>query len=178
MKNLTKSCLFILLVIGIAGSSKAIASRNSLTKNTTIVAENTTEELSNQTNNGLITITSPYDVATTSDRLETIIREKGLTLFTRIDHSANAQKNGAELKPTQLLIFGNPKIGTPLMNCAATTGIDLPQKILVLQGENNQTQVIYNAPEYLQQRHNISGCDQFLTKVSGALQGITAAATK
>jgi len=122
---------------------------------------------------GLVTISSPYKVTETSDRLENIIKDKGLTLFTRIDHSANALKAGKELSPTQLLIFGNPKAGTPLMNCSATTAIDLPQKILVVENEAQETQVIYNSPQYLQQRHDIQGCDEVLTKVSGILQGIT-----
>ena len=127
---------------------------------------------------GLITVDSSDSVTETADRLENAIAEKGLTLFARIDHSANAQKAGEQLPPTQLLIFGNPKVGTPLMNCAATTAIDLPQKLLILEAENKQTQIVYNDPNYLQQRHNITGCDEVLTKVSGVLQSLTETATK
>ncbi|WP_319420739.1 DUF302 domain-containing protein [Pleurocapsa sp. FMAR1] len=161
-----------IFVICTACSQQEIAQDNSETAKAVNVADTSVED------NGLITVSSPYSVAETTDRLEKIIKEKGLTLFSRIDHSANAKKVGEELKPTQLLIFGNPQVGTPLMKCSATTAIDLPQKILVLQDDNNQTQVIYNSSEYLQQRHNINGCDQVLEKVSGALKGITEAATK
>ena len=168
MNNLAKYCPFVLLLICTACTQKTIAQNNSEAVNNTAIAEN----------NGLISVESSYDVATTSDRLAETIEAKGLTLFTRIDHSANAQKAGLELYPTQLLIFGNTKAGTPLMNCSATTAIDLPQKILVVQNEDKQTQVIYNDPQYFQQRHNISGCDEVLTKVSDVLKGITEAATK
>ena len=127
---------------------------------------------------GLVTVSSPYDVEETSDRLEDIIIEKGLTLFARIDHASNAVKVDLELPPTQLLILGNPKVGTPLMQCASTTAIDLPQKILVYQDDNNQTQIVYNQPEYLKQRHHIEGCDEILEKVTQALNGITQAAVE
>ena len=129
-------------------------------------------------NNGLRTFSSPYDVIETSNRLEKIIQEKGLTLFSRIDHSANAAKVETKLKPTQVLIFGNPKVGTPLMQCSPTTAIDLPQKILVLQDDNEQTQIIYNLPDYLQQRHSINGCDEVLAKVTTVLESIAAEAIK
>ncbi len=171
--NRSLKLLFLsIFVICTACSQQEIAQDNSETAKAVNVADTSVED------NGLITVSSPYSVAETTDRLEKIIKEKGLTLFSRIDHSANAKKVGEELKPTQLLIFGNPQVGTPLMKCSATTAIDLPQKILVLQDDNNQTQVIYNSSEYLQQRHNINGCDQVLEKVSGALKGITEAATK
>ncbi|MEO1672362.1 MAG: DUF302 domain-containing protein [Cyanobacteria bacterium J06631_2] len=127
---------------------------------------------------GLVTVSSPYSVSETSDRLEKIINSKDLTLFTRIDHTANAQKVGLELQPTQLIIFGNPQVGTPLMNCSATTAIDLPQKFLVMQDDSQQTQIVYNSPQYLQQRHEIKGCDAELNKVAGALKGIAQEASK
>ena len=130
------------------------------------------------TEDGLVTMTSPYDVSETGDRLETIIEEKGLTLFDRIDHSANAKDAELELEPTELLIFGNPKVGTPLMQCSITTAIDLPQKVLVYQDQNEQTQIVYNQPEYLKQRHNIKGCDEVLEKVTGALDAIASEAVE
>ncbi|MCC0177799.1 DUF302 domain-containing protein [Waterburya agarophytonicola K14] len=132
----------------------------------------------NLQDNGLVTLASPYSVKETSDRLSAMIDEKSLTLFARIDHSKNAQNADLELNPTELLIFGNPQVGTPLMNCSITTAIDLPQKILVYQDEDRQTQIAYNQPEYLKQRHNIQGCDQVLDKVHTALKGIAEAATK
>ena len=173
MNNILKFGLIITAIALTSCDSSQSVSDTSQTEQAVEIADVATEN-----NNGLITVASPYDVNETINRLESEIEAKGLTLFTRVDHSANAQKAGEQLPPTQLLIFGNPKVGTPLMNCAATTAIDLPQKILVLEAEDKQTQVIYNDPNYLQQRHNIKGCDEVLTKVSGVLQGITKAATK
>ena len=174
MNHFLKLLFISSLFISTACSQQAKVGDNSETVKAITVSDTTVD----RNLHGLITIASPYTVTETSDRLEEIITEKGLTLFTRIDHRANAKQAGEELNPTQLLIFGNPKVGTPLMNCSATTAIDLPQKFLVLQDDNQQTQIIYNSPQYLQQRHKIQGCDQFLAKVSGVLQGIAEAATK
>ncbi|MEL6438737.1 MAG: DUF302 domain-containing protein [Cyanobacteria bacterium J06621_8] len=172
MNYLGKFCLLSTLIVCNACSQQITVS--DVAKATAVKADNQADSVQN----GLITVASPYSVAETGDRLEQMIQDKGLTLFARIDHSANAATVELELNPTQLIIFGNPKVGTPLMNCSATTAIDLPQKFLVVQDENQETQVSYNSPEYLQQRHNIAGCDQFLAKVSGALSGIAEAATK
>ena len=165
-----KFLLFLTVIAGTVGNQMALANDSlpDVDALSTIAEED----------RGLVTISSAYDVTETANRLENIIQEKGLTLFTRIDHSANAQKVGGELPPTQLLIFGNPKVGTPLMNCSATTAIDLPQKILVVQDEERQTKIIYNAPEYLRQRHDLQDCDEVLTKVAGVLKGITEAAAE
>lgn len=172
MSNSLKFFLSGILIICVGCSQKETAQNNSEATKAVMVADTVTE------NNGLTTISSPYNVTETINRLEKVIQDKGLTLFTRIDHSANAQQAGAELKPTQLLIFGNPTVGTPLMQCSATTAIDLPQKILVWQNDNNQTQITYNMPAYLQQRHSINGCDEVLEKVSGVLKNITEQAIK
>ena len=110
--------------------------------------------------------------------LWSFINEKGLTLFTRIDHSSNAQNAGLELNPTELFILGNPKVGTPLMQCSMTAAIDLPQKILVYQDDSDRTQVVYNQPAYLKTRHNIKDCDEILTKIDNVLTAITKAATE
>ena len=173
MNNLLKFLLLSTLLFATA-CSQLEASQDNTNSAESPIAEN----LIDNNDSGLIKVSSSYSVADTSDRLEKIIAEKGLTLFTRIDHGVNAQKAELELKPTQLLIFGNPKVGTPLMNCSATTAIDLPQKLLVMQDENKQTQIIYNSPQYLRQRHNIEGCDEVLNKVSGVLKGIAEEATK
>lgn len=127
----------------------------------------------NSENNGLVILTSPHGFLETTNRLESIIQEKGLTLFTSIDHAANANKIGEELKPTKLIIFGNPKVGTPLMKCSRIVAIDLPQKILVFSDEQQQTKIAYNQPDYLNERHSLAGCEQVLEKVSGVLKGIT-----
>ena len=170
LQFLLLSCL---IVVGGCSQSEAIQN-NSEAAETLTVADLNVEN----SDRGLVTVASPYSVAETGDRLEEIITDKGLTLFTRIDHSANAQQVELELQPTQLIIFGNPKVGTLLMNCSITTAIDLPQKFLVLEDKDEQTQIIYNSPQYIQQRHNINGCDKVLNKVSEALKGIAEAASK
>ncbi|WP_019507623.1 DUF302 domain-containing protein [Pleurocapsa sp. PCC 7319] len=168
MNDSIKYYLFAILIICASYSHQEIELHNSIARKA--VAETVISE------NGLKTKSSPYDVSETVYRLEQIINDKGLTLFTNVDHSVNAEKIGAELKPTQLLIFGNPKVGTPLMECSPTTAIDLPQKILVWQNEDEQTQITYNQPQYLKKRHGIHGCDEMLAKVSGVLKDITARA--
>ena len=125
---------------------------------------------------GLVTKPSAHDVKTTADRLVNILEKKGLTVFGRVDHAAGAAKVGSELRPMEVVIFGNPKIGTPLMKCAATVGIDLPQKALIWEDDSGKTQLAYNDPAYLKQRHGIEGCDPVLEKVSGALAKLTGAA--
>ena len=128
--------------------------------------------------NGLVTTMSHHDVKTTADRFEQAVQAKGLKLFARIDHAAGAQSVGQQLPPTILLIFGNPKVGTPLMNCARTTAIDLPQKALIWEDVEGKTLVTYNSPAYLAQRHDIQGCQEVLYKVSNILQGLVTEATQ
>lgn len=126
---------------------------------------------------GLINVKSAHDVNTTADRLESVLKKKGMTVFARINHSAAAKKVGISLRPTQLVIFGNPKVGSPLMACASTAGIDLPQKALIWQDKAGQVWVSYNDPAYIAQRHGISECAQApLIKVTKALSNFTAAA--
>jgi len=118
---------------------------------------------------GLTVVPSSNDVATTMDKLESIVKSKGMTVMARVDHSANASKAGMELRPTQLLIFGNPKVGTPLMLCSQSIAVDLPQKMLVWQGEDGKVYLGYNDPAHLKARHATEGCDAVFEKVSGAL---------
>jgi uncharacterized protein (DUF302 family) len=127
--------------------------------------------------NGLIQVKSAHDVATTADRLEKALGAKGMKIFARINHAAGATAAGMELAPTELVIFGNPKAGTPLMQCARSTGIDLPQKALIWQDDQGTTWFSYNDPQYLKGRHQIEGCDPVLGKVSTALSNFAAAAT-
>lgn len=126
---------------------------------------------------GMKSVESPHDVNTTIDRLQAALESKGLRIFDRIDHAANADGAGLSLAPTQVLIFGNPALGTPLMNCAPTTALDLPQKMLAWQDADGQTHLAWNDPAWLQQRHGIAGCDEVLGKISGALANFAAAAT-
>lgn len=126
---------------------------------------------------GLILVESNHDVATTADRLEMVLKKKGMTVFTRINHTQGARKAGMTIPPTELVIFGNPMVGTPLMKCAPTVAIDLPQKMLIWQGPSGKTWLAYNDPAYLAKRHDISDCDEALKKVTGALAKFAKAAT-
>ncbi|EDK29730.1 hypothetical protein VSWAT3_07246 [Vibrionales bacterium SWAT-3] len=111
----------------------------------------------------------------TADRFEEIAKSKGLTLFARIDHQKNASKVDLELRPTEVIIFGNPKVGTPLMQCAQEVAIDLPQKVLVTEDSNKKVWLSYNDPNYLVERHAINGCDEVIKKISGVLSKLSEA---
>lgn len=128
--------------------------------------------------NGLVNVKSAHSVKDTADRLEKALTNKGMTVFIRIDHAAGAKKVGLTLPPTELVIFGNPKVGTPLMQCSRSVAIDLPQKALIWEDDQGQVWLTYNDPAYLATRHAISGCEAVLEKVGGALQNFAAAATK
>lgn len=128
--------------------------------------------------NGLVSVKSAHDVATTADQLEKVLKAKGMKIFARINHAAGAATVGKDLPATELVIFGNPKVGAPLMQCARTTGIDLPQKALIWQDDKGVTWLSYNDPQYLAKRHNIQGCDPVLAKVGMALGNFAAAATR
>ncbi|WP_027857580.1 DUF302 domain-containing protein [Marinobacterium jannaschii] len=125
---------------------------------------------------GMTDVASAHDVETTADRFEQVLKKKGMTIFNRLRHSEGASKVGIELRDTQLVIFGNPKVGSPLMKCAQSVAIDLPQKALIWQDPAGQTYISYNDPQYLKQRHNIQGCDKVLGKVTKALAGMSQAA--
>lgn len=121
----------------------------------------------------LVSIKSDFTVKESADRFEKILKQKGFTVFSRIDHSKNASNANLSLEPVEVVIFGNPKIGTLLMQCSKTVAIDLPQKMLFWVDENNQNWLTYNNPKYLKERHNIEGCDQVITKISGALDKLS-----
>jgi uncharacterized protein (DUF302 family) len=105
---------------------------------------------------GIITKPSKYSVPETLHRLETILTAKGIKIFTLVDHSGEAEKAGLKMPPAQLLIFGNPKGGTPVMLAAPTSAIDLPLKALAWQDANGQVWLSYNDPAYLQRRFGLS----------------------
>ncbi len=105
--------------------------------------------------NGIITLSSAHSVPATLDRLEAILRSKNITVFARVDHSGEAQKVGLQMPPTQLLIFGNPKGGTPIMVAAPVSAIDLPLKALAWQDAEGKVFLSYNDPQYLQQRFSL-----------------------
>jgi uncharacterized protein (DUF302 family) len=127
--------------------------------------------------NGIISIKSSHDVKTTVDRLDNILREKGMTVFIRINHAEGAQKVGKKLRPTELIIFGNPKVGTPLMQCGQSVAIDLPQKALIWQDESGQVWLSYNDPKYLASRHSIKECTEIIKKIEKALGNFARMAT-
>lgn len=126
---------------------------------------------------GLVSVKSSHDVKTTADRLEGVLKQKGMNIFNRINHAQGAQQIGTELRPTELIIFGNPKVGAPLMQCRQSVGIDLPQKALIWQDAQGQVWLSYNDPNYLAQRHDIAGCDDVIKKVEKALGNFAKAAT-
>lgn len=126
---------------------------------------------------GLIAVKSNHSVAATADKLEAVLSEKGMKVMNRINHTAGAETAGLELRPTVVVIFGNPKVGTPLMQCAQSVAVDLPQKALIWEDEEGQVWLGYNDPDYLKTRHAIEGCDAVLEKVSGALSSFAKAAT-
>ena len=125
---------------------------------------------------GMISVKSAHPVDVTTNRLENMLTSKGMTVFARIDHAAGAEKVGKTLPPTELLIFGNPKIGTPLMQCSPSIAIDLPQKALIWQDKAGQVWISYNDPRFLALRHNTQGCDAVLGKVAKALANFTSKA--
>ena len=106
---------------------------------------------------GLITLASNHPVRETMDRLEAALREKGITLFARIDHAAGAAAVDMPLRPTELIIFGNPKAGTPLMQARQSIGIDLPLKMLGWQDAAGKVWLAYNDPAWLARRHGLGG---------------------
>jgi uncharacterized protein (DUF302 family) len=106
-------------------------------------------------NNGIISQPSPYSVTETIDRLAAILQTKGITIFARIDQQVEAEKVGLSLRPTQLLLFGNPQAGTPLMVAEPTIALDLPLKILAWEAADGKVWLSYNDPNYLQQRFSL-----------------------
>ena len=122
---------------------------------------------------GLVTVKSPYGAKQTADRLvEVAVKQKNLNLFARIDHAAGAAKVGKTLRPTEVLIFGSPLGGTPLMECVQTAGIDLPLKALVWEDKAGQVWLGYNDPAYLAKRHQAIDCESVVQNISKLLGGI------
>src|SRR5438309_5142172 len=108
-----------------------------------------------QKGSGLIDIRSSHSVDETVEKLKGILQAKGIALFALVDHSGEAGKAGMQMRPTRLLIFGNPKAGTPVMLAAPSSAIDLPLKILIWEDAQEKVWVTYNSPIYLQERHNL-----------------------
>lgn len=130
-----------------------------------------------QAADGLNTLVSPYGVSETVDRLEKVVRDKGFTIFTRVDHAKGAAGVGLEIRPTELLIFGNPKTGTLLMQSNQTAAIDLPMKYLVWQDDDGKVQVGWNDPAWMASRHGIADRAALVQKMTGALKKFATVAT-
>ena len=148
MKNLMSSVLLI-LALGVAGAAVAGG------------------------DNGLITKKSKYSAAETLDRLADILEKKGINVFARVSHKKNAAGVNLELRPTELLIFGNPKLGTHFFTSNQTAGIDLPMKALAWEDEKGQVWLTYNDPAYIARRHGIGDRDEVAGKMSNALKKLT-----
>ncbi|MGO8815132.1 MAG: DUF302 domain-containing protein [Terriglobia bacterium] len=127
--------------------------------------------MATNTDNGIVNITSNHSVDQTVEKLQAMLQAKGVDLFALVDHSGEAAKVGMKMRPTKLLIFGNPKAGTPLMLAAPSSAIDLPLKILVWEDSQSKVWISYNSPEYLQHRHGIP--DELMQNI--AVVGMSAA---
>jgi|SRR5215469_16702129 len=125
---------------------------------------------------GLTSIQCKLGPKETMDRLEAQIRAKGLTIFARVDHAEGAAEVGLTLRPTELIIFGNARGGTPLMRSVQTTGIDLPLKALVWQNSAGKTWISYNEPKWIARRHEVANAEQLVVKLTDLLRAICTAA--
>ncbi|MFM0346055.1 DUF302 domain-containing protein [Paraburkholderia sp. RL17-347-BIC-D] len=134
----------------------------------------TTNSTTESADNGIVTFASARSGAATTERLQQLIRERGLMLFSCIDFSGDAERAGLALSFSQLVIFGNPKAGTPLMQCAPTAALDLPLKVLVWEDADGRTWLSFNSIEYLRQRHGLP--DDLMKPLSGVVALVEAAA--
>ena len=121
----------------------------------------------------LVTKQSPHSVGTTVDRLIAAVKGAGAKVFARIDHAAGAKSVGMKLRPTQMVMFGNPKLGTPALQAAQTSGLDLPLRVVVYQDNSGQVFLAYHAPAKLSQDHGVPKGAKVLKKMTGALNKLT-----
>src|SRR6267378_6786169 len=127
---------------------------------------------------GVTTIRSSFGPQDTVRRLEAAVKAKGMTVFARIDHAAGAAEVGLSLRPTELVIFGNARGGTPLMQSMQTIGIDMPLKALVWEDASGTTWLSYNEPSWIAQRHNIPNAEPIVRKITAALSAMSTKATE
>lgn len=125
----------------------------------------------------LISKTSAHDVPTTIDRLAAAVENAGATVFARVDHAAGAARVGAELRPTQMLMFGNPALGTPAIQAAQTAGLDLPLRAVAYEDADGTVYLVYHDPAHLAETHGIPADAEVLARMTGALNNLTNAAT-
>ena len=129
-------------------------------------------------NDGMITKKSENSVKVTIDKLEAVLKKKGITVALRWSHSDKANGAGIKLRPTELLIFGNPKLGSHMFTSNQTSGIDLPRKALAWEDEKGQVWLTYNDPAYLASRHGIADRAKIVKKMTGAMNKFSNIATK
>jgi uncharacterized protein (DUF302 family) len=123
-------------------------------------------------NAGLVTLPSVHGAAETIERLKALLAKKGIQVFAHIDHAAGARTVGLALRPTQVLIFGNPKAGTPLMQSQQTIGLDLPLRVLAWEDEAGKSWLTYTAPAFLAQRHHVADRDEAIKALDAGLTAI------
>jgi uncharacterized protein (DUF302 family) len=126
----------------------------------------------------LVAKKSPHSVAVTLDRLSDVLKTRGIGIVARVDHAGAAQKIGQALKPTQLLIFGNPELGTPLMQSNRRIGLDLPMKVLAWEDDTGQVWLAYVKPDVLKSEHSVNGHDDIFNEMTQALDKLTDEAIK
>ncbi len=125
---------------------------------------------------GLVVKESPYGAVETIDRLEAVLKDQGITVVARWSHHEGARRVGMELRPTELILFGNPKVGTHFFTSKQTAGIDLPMKALAWEDADGLVWLGYNDPQYIADRHGIDDRDDIVTEMTGALDRLTEAA--
>ena len=148
-------------------------------RNSTVIARKKAKR------NGIVKVKSSYSVAETARRFEEAVAKPGreaLNIMAKVDHAQNAENVGQQLRPTKLFIFGNPRVGTPLMQCNQTVGIDLPQKALIWEDKQGNVWFGYNSPKFLSVRHRLKGCEaqaqQALQTVGNVLNTLAQEATQ
>lgn len=158
---------------GVTTLSQISTALENLTKAATSSEIKRATDLTAESKEGIITVESVQDFESTYNALENAIAtNENLSIVAQLDHQANAANVGLELRPTKIIIFGNPNLGSPLMQNKQTVGLDLPQKMLVWEDENAVVKVSYNDPFYLQQRYNLEGNQEELEQISTALDNL------
>lgn len=179
-----KHKLFVLTLISLAVllascETSQNSNQNNASNSVNSNQNSSTTEKAKETTERHVKIKSENSFDDTYSRLKKSIEEKEpLTIIAELDHAANAKKAGMELRPTKVIMFGNPKLGTPLMNANQEIGVDLPQKMLVFEDEKGDVYLVYNDPKVLAENHKISGQDEIIAKISDALKGLAENAAK
>lgn len=140
---------------------------------TTVLAAAPALFMTSQAGAEMITKTSPHSVDVTLDRLEAAVKDAGATVFARVDHAMGAASVGEELRPTQMLMFGNPKLGTPLIQAQQSAGLDLPLRVVSFEAADGTVHVIYHAPADIAAAHGVPADAVVIAKMTGALDMLT-----